>query len=44
MAICRPAPVNAVGMQGTETLATIIIDVRALKAEVSLGQPNLNAP
>lgn len=44
VAICRSAPVNAVGMQRTETLATIIIDVRALKAEVSLGQPILNPP
>jgi isopenicillin-N N-acyltransferase like protein len=43
-AICRSAPVNAVGMQRTETLATMIMDVRELKAEVSLGQPNLNPP
>ena len=43
-AICRSAAVNAVGMQRMETLATIIMDVRALKAEVSLGKPNLSPP
>lgn len=39
-AICRAMPPNAVGMQRTETLATIIIDLKALRAEVSLGRPS----
>jgi isopenicillin-N N-acyltransferase-like protein len=39
-AICRTMPPNAVGMQRTETLATIIIDLKASGAEVSLGRPS----
>jgi len=41
-AICRVAPPGAVGMERMETLATIIMDLKDLTAQVSFGRPNLN--
>ncbi|CRG91278.1 hypothetical protein PISL3812_08326 [Talaromyces islandicus] len=42
--ICRSAPANTVGMERMETLATIIIDLQNLSAEVSFGKPCLSPP
>ncbi|KAH8885267.1 AAT-domain-containing protein [Thozetella sp. PMI_491] len=44
VSICRSTPPKAVGIERMETLATIIIDLRKLTAEVSLGRPSLSPP
>ncbi|KAK4941193.1 hypothetical protein LTR10_018866 [Elasticomyces elasticus] len=43
-AICRYAEPGTHGMESICTLCTIIMDVRNMKAEVSLGRPSLNPP
>lgn len=42
--ICRSCPPSSMRAGRMETLATIIIDLRSLTAEISLGQPVLNPP
>ncbi|CAH0039115.1 unnamed protein product [Clonostachys rhizophaga] len=42
--ICRSTPPNTKGIERMETLATIIVDLKAMKAEVSFGKPCLNPP
>jgi isopenicillin-N N-acyltransferase-like protein len=44
VSICRSPPPKAVGIERMETLATIIMDLRKLKAEVSFGRPSLSPP
>ncbi|KAL3457163.1 acyl-coenzyme A:6-aminopenicillanic acid acyl-transferase-domain-containing protein [Aspergillus heterothallicus] len=44
VSICRSTPPGARGIERMETLSTIIIDVGALKAEVSFGRPSLSPP
>lgn len=43
-AICRSPPPNAKGVERMETLSTIIMDLKSLKAELTLGMPNLDPP
>lgn len=42
--ICRSTPENAVGLDRAETLATIIMDLQNLDAQITLGRPSLNPP
>ncbi|KEF60506.1 uncharacterized protein A1O9_02067 [Exophiala aquamarina CBS 119918] len=42
--ICRSTPPGAKGIERMITLSTIIIDLQASKAEVSLGKPSLSPP
>ncbi|KAK4939846.1 hypothetical protein LTR10_019913 [Elasticomyces elasticus] len=44
VSICRSTPPGAKGIERMETLATIIIDLSSMKAEVSLGRPSLSPP
>jgi isopenicillin-N N-acyltransferase-like protein len=44
VSICRSIPPNAVGIERMETLATIIIDLQTLKAEISFGKPSESPP
>ncbi|KAL5341628.1 acyl-coenzyme A:6-aminopenicillanic acid acyl-transferase-domain-containing protein [Aspergillus crustosus] len=44
VSICRSTPPGAGGIERMETLCTIIIDLIALRAEVSLGRPALSPP
>ncbi|OKL61984.1 hypothetical protein UA08_02686 [Talaromyces atroroseus] len=42
--ICRSNPPNTVGIERMETLATVILDLNNLRAEVSFGKPSLSPP
>lgn len=42
--ICRSTPPNAVGIERMETVATVIIDLNNLRAEISFGKPSLSPP
>jgi isopenicillin-N N-acyltransferase-like protein len=44
VSICRSVPYKAVGIERMETLATVIIDLKSLKAEVSFGKPTQSPP
>lgn len=44
VSICRSVPPGAVGIERMETLATIIMDLKASKAELSFGRPSLSPP
>ncbi|KAJ5108320.1 hypothetical protein N7456_004995 [Penicillium angulare] len=44
VSICRSVPPNTVGIERMETLATVILDLCNLRAEVSFGQPCKNPP
>ena len=42
--ICRYVPPNTKGIERMETLSTIIMDLKSLKAELTLGRPNAHPP
>ncbi|KAL4887539.1 acyl-coenzyme A:6-aminopenicillanic acid acyl-transferase-domain-containing protein [Aspergillus karnatakaensis] len=44
VSICRSTPPGARGIERMETLSTIIMDLKALQAEVSFGKPSLSPP
>jgi isopenicillin-N N-acyltransferase-like protein len=44
VSICRSTPPGTKGIERMETLSTVIIDLRALKVDVSFGKPSLSPP
>lgn len=44
MSICRSRPLNVKGIERMETIATVIMDIKNFKVEVSLGRPSLSPP
>lgn len=44
VSICRSTPPGTKGIERMETLATVIIDLKEMKAEVSFGKPSLSPP
>lgn len=44
VSICRSVPPNTKGIERMETLATVILDLYSLKAEISFGKPSLIPP